>query len=382
MKEEYGFSMNSIQKDCIPDGKIPVKYNDNAYLTNEEFKTFSSSCIRKFTEVNKKYTFPIWMWLLFSILKKVKLATCPDINISFDNQLRSLVRNISTIIRNGICSNYTNILNMHQPRTNRGFDPMVQIEKEIKKTMKNNNELVLYDYFDEYPSRKRQFLETISCISLLVYKDASYQLSNENSNFKKVKKYVTTIEKMDRNKQEESVLDIILSSKIVRNKETIINSDILKEKERIEWESFKNLIGNNIVNITSNEIHTILEKKFGVKKRWKIFDIINYQLLNGKKDIVFGVNQKLNIESIKVDEENENSTLVFGSSIETPKKRKRGKYTENQNKKQKVIDSSYENNNLYETSNEEIPITDYEQAPIFDIEKIRIVFTFQNRFNL
>jgi hypothetical protein len=356
--EKYVFSMNSIVACGMSDGKIPNKLNDNMYLTNEEFKTFKSSSIRQFTRSNKRFMFPLWMWLMFSIVKKVKFGTAIDIKILLDNQLKLLVRNISTLNRNGICGDYENVTNIHEK--------CKKIENEFDKVNVSGC-VSLYSFFEKYPSKKKNVLETITELSLMVYKNDKYEFSHDLNNLAKIKNKIN--EMINNNEDQDSfLLDILLNSKIsLKEKKVSKNAD-----EYNEYSELKKVIDGSIVKITTNEIHKTFKSMFGVEKRWKLADVINYQLLNRVEDVVFGIDKKLNIVSIHVDVENTSGIFDFKSDSKLEKRHRRG----SKRNASQMLEEQYVVNELVE----EIQVNDF--LPFVNIEDIQINFTFDNRFTL
>lgn len=361
--------MKSINAIGVEDGKIPNKKNDEVYLTNEEFKSFKSSNIRKYTLSNSNYMFAQWVWILFSIYQKVKLGTVVDVKIVLENQLRWLVRNISTLNRNNICGHYSNVIDIHSKCD--------RIEKEIEKLMGSKKRIHLYEYFNAYPKKKSNFLGVLSEISLMIYKNEKYEFLHELNTFGKIKKKILQINGYEKNEQEGLLLDLLLNSEIV-----LSDKQVCSNKEQAEYDEFKYVLGNSRVHITTNEIYKTIDSQFGVNKRWKIIDIINYQILNNVQDVVFGIDKKLNIVSIHVDEFNQNGIFDF-NVVDVKKKRNCSKTNINLLStplKRKISEIS--SNSDDHCSMKEYDIYDCIEMPFINMDEIFINFTFQNRFEV
>ena len=276
------FSMKEIKSGGKEDNCVPRK-NSEKYLSNEEFKSFKKLNIRSYIKLNSQYVFPQFVWCFFSYIQRIKLGNTSTLKISLDNQLDTLSRSIIGLRRNNICGYYKNIIN--------SYDIYNEVEQEFWKIMNEKGEVSIFEYFNTFQERKKDFLKIFSILSLIVYKNQSLDFLNINSDFLDTKTYIN-----NNYNNENFILEFLLSSMICYKKK----GKSIEESEILEFKKFESILKNPI-HIKNNEIPKNINKELNSSSTWKVFSVINYEILNNINKICFNIDEKLNITDIYIN---------------------------------------------------------------------------------
>lgn len=335
---KYDFSLDFFKKIGEPDNKCP-KNNNESYLTDEEFKTFSKCEIVQYIFNHKTIILPVFLWKIFAWFSEVKFGSAVSIDTVIKNQCQESTRCVTCLIRNDICGYYELIMNYKKANQ----------YTEIKKTIEKHTDakgISIYQLLENtnlFNYKKENFWDIISKIFYVAFENESFKMLYSSNDFANLRNYISKSKNEDK---EYLLFEIIMNTKI-RNL-TGSNKFAISEKNE-----FNNLLGilSHPVYINKNKISDILCEFSGdINVKWNVYSVINYQILNNINTINFYIDE--NQEIIKIST-GEDELFIIEQNSEYSKKRKIKKVQDEEytiKKKQKIQkveiqEEQYENQN-------------------------------------